>query len=186
MSNGDDEDDLYRAREYPIETDGLDKGSVIDADTIKQSCGHRRGSDGYRLAMLRIQEYVERRLAERGLVVVTRIEKYTIPICTDTEASDYTQREIARGLRKMRRHHRKMGTVDRANLTDKKRMEHDIAHTIIGRSLSAYLRESRKPAAIPCARSTPVFLPGADDADAGDGEIKADDAGAGDEIKAKK
>lgn len=147
--------DEHRAREYPIETDGLRKGSVIDAATIEQAFGVRVGTDKFHLAMLQCQEYVERRLAERGEVVVTRQDKNDIRICTDNEAVDYTEREFRRGIRKMARHFAKQRTIDRANLTDEKLGKHDRSLEVNGRTMSA-VRVARKPTALPVKRATPL------------------------------
>lgn len=147
--------DEQRAREYPIETDGLHKGSVVDSATIELAFGVKVGTDKFHLAVLQCQEYIERRLAERGEIVVTRQDKNDVRICTDSEAAKYTEREFRAGMRKMARHYRKMTTVDRSNLTDEEREAHDRRLEVNGRTLSA-MRSVRKPQALPTRRATPL------------------------------
>jgi hypothetical protein len=147
--------DEQRAREYPIETDGLSKGSIVDSATIEQAFGVKVGTDAYRFAIMECQAYVERRLAERGLVVVTRQEKNDVRICTDPEASKYKDREVRRSVRKMARDVREMSTVDRSKLTDDEREEHDRRLEINGRTVAA-IRHVRKPQALPSKRATPL------------------------------
>jgi hypothetical protein len=101
---------------------------------------------------------VERRLSERGLVVVCKQEKNDVMVLTDAQAAKYTDRRQRIARQQMARNYCKQTTVDRDALTDEERAAHDRRLEVNGRTLSA-MRTARKPLALPSKRATPLPLP---------------------------
>ena len=148
--------DAITPREHPFATDELNKGSVVDAATVAEGYGVKVDTVRFRLALLQAGEYIERRLAERGLLVVVAQRKNDLIVLTDAEAALYTAREFRAGLRKAGRNHAKGRTVDRANLPESARNNHDRELELQGRTLSAIRTARRTPVAIPTKRATPL------------------------------
>lgn len=138
--------------EYPINTEDLDKGSRISAATIEHGYSVKRGTDEYRLAMLRAKAFIVHRLAERDLFVVAKFDGHDIIILTDNEAAPYTDDEFKRGVRKMGRSLAQQASVNRANLTDDVRTRHDRAMVVNGAGYAAIKSARRKAAIAPKAR----------------------------------
>ncbi len=118
--------------EYPINTSELEKGSRVAAETVEASFNVKRGTDAYRIKMLQVRKYIEWRLAERGMEVVTRSQRDDIIILTDAEAAPFTDREFQNTVRKLRRRLIQQSSVDRAALSDVERTRHDRALTVNG------------------------------------------------------
>lgn len=145
------------AREYPIETSQLDKGSRITVEEIEEAFNVARTSSRYRLVCLRLRKYIEWRLAERGLEVMTRIHRDDIVVLTDSQASLFSDSQFKNALRMLGRMLGKQMSVDRAPLSDLERARHDRALGVNGRTLAGARRERQK-ALVPTPR--PRLTPG--------------------------
>jgi hypothetical protein len=135
--------------EYPIDTATLCKGSRILADEIERAINVKRTSRDYSLALLKLRKFIEWRLAERDLEVVTCSERDDIKILTDDEAAPHTDNEFQNALKKARRELRKQASVDRAGITeDAIRAEHDRALVVNGRTYAG-AQKARRQAMLP-------------------------------------
>jgi hypothetical protein len=142
--------------EYPLDTEGLGKGSRVTGDRIAEATGVPTSSRNFGLAMLRIKGYVYAALAERGLDVVIRQDGDDLVILTDSEAAPYTddkfrQRIVQAGLAL-----REQLSVARGGLTDEEVARHDRALTVNGMTYAGARKARRETlVATPRARLTP-------------------------------
>lgn len=147
------------ATEFPIATDELAKGSRVPAEEIERAFGAARGSDRYRLNVLRVRDYVTRRLAARGLLVTVIQERDEIAILTDEEALAYNARRFDIETRQRNRCFLRLGQTDRANLSEPSRRVLDTKLTELGRRISADRKARREITLKAAERATPGALP---------------------------
>lgn len=126
-----------QATEYPLPTDDLGKGSRVAADVIEHAFGVARGTDEYRLRLLRVRDYIAQRLAERGEFVTIVGESNDLVILTDEQASAYNARRFEVTRRAGERAFVRLGQVDRARLAEETRKRHDRDLVAIGRRIQA-------------------------------------------------
>lgn len=144
--------------EHPFDTSQLHKGSFVDASTIEQAYGVRRGTDEFRLASLRGKQFIEERFEARGLIVVVVIRDEGLAILTDAEASTNREKRIKSSLRGAKRALVQMGAVDRSKLAPERLPQHDRQFEVLGRALSAADRERKIAPPPPTVRNTPARL----------------------------
>lgn len=158
-------DEAQKVREYPIETDSLAKGSRISGAVIAEAFGVRVGTTKFGIALMQAGLYIERRLSERGLDVVTAQNKNDLVILTDEEAVNHTASGFRAGLRRAFRNNRKGRLIDRAALAEATRDKHDRELELQGRVTSAIRSARATFAAIPSKRATPLppgYVPSGD------------------------
>ncbi len=130
-----DEDDVSPI-EFP--TADLQKGSIISHNHLESHLGVDRTSRRYGLACLGVADFIKKKLAERGLHVVTRIqEAIGLSILTDEEALVYTQYEFERASRRRLAQYNKLKKIDRKNLSAASQTNMDTALTVLGRRIQA-------------------------------------------------
>ncbi len=144
-------------KEYPFDTDSLDKGSRIDIATIESAYGVRFGTDDYALAALRAGAYIERRFRERGVVVTVVQRKGEVVILTDSEASNENARQFDLKVRGAARAHFRNVGVDRSKLLEAEVGAHDRTVETQGRQLAAMRQAKRLPKPTPHKRTTPLL-----------------------------
>ena len=152
------DDEVHEATEFPIKTDHLVKGSVIAVDVIEAAFGNKRETQRYQLDLMSVQDYVERRFADRGEVVFVIQEKGALRILTDEEAPAYAAKLFREGIRRAGRAHRRQLGADRSQMSDPTRVTHDRQLEVQGRMLAAAAKERRSIAPSPSERQTPGRL----------------------------
>lgn len=146
--------------EYPIETDRLQKGSIVAAEIIERAFSVKRGTDAYQLAAMRAIDHIASRLRERGEIVTVVQRKHDVVILTDTEASEHNASLFQSRIRSAARAHVRQLGVDRSQLDPEKLAGHDRALETQGRVLSAIRRARRLPQPQPTRRATPAIAAG--------------------------
>lgn len=144
-------------REYPFETDVLDKGSIVTIQTVEGAYGVKFGTDEYQLAALRASAYIERRFRERGLVVTVVQRKGNVHILTDQEAAEENRRQFDLKLKGAARAHVRNVGVDRGNLPEGDRAKHDRSLETQGRQLAAMRQAKKLPTPTAHQRTTPLI-----------------------------
>ncbi len=144
---------------YPIDTDDLAKGSIVDSATVERISGHRVGSPEFKFWLLKLARFIRRSLRDRGQIVTLTTRKDRIEILSDSKASDYNGRWFKHRQRGMRRNFRQAAAVDRANLDEPQRNQHDTEVARMGAVVLAMNAAQRKPLELkPAERSTPATL----------------------------
>lgn len=108
-----------------FDTSALEKGSTISVDEVERIIGAERHTVEYGLKALGLTQQIDRDMYARGIVVVVRMDKGAIVVCTDPEASGYTEHRMATLFKHMGRMLAKHQAVDVGNLTLAKRHSHD-------------------------------------------------------------
>jgi hypothetical protein len=143
-------------REYPFDTDSLEKGSRISVEMIEQAYGVTSGTDAYQLATLKASAYIERRFRDRGVVVTVVQRKGEIVVLTDAEAAVENARQFDLKVKSAARAHFRAVNVDRSQLDDGDRAVHDRNVEVQGRQLAAMRAAKALPETRPHARATPL------------------------------
>lgn len=149
--------------EYPIATDRLHKGVRVEAAIIEHAFGVKRGSKEFQLRALQTCRYIARRLDERGEPATVIQEGDEIVVLTDEQARVYNARRFSLSRQAGERAFRRLGQVDRANLSDNGRKELDRDLVVIGRRIQADRAARREVAPKVMERATPGALPEPDD-----------------------
>jgi hypothetical protein len=151
--------DAVEATEYPIETDGLRKGSRIAPEVLELAFGLMRGTDVYRLKLLRVRDYIARRLADRGELVTIISMEGGLAVLTDEEALAYNGRRFDVERRQSERCFVRLGQVDRSNLSEASQNQLDRDIAVIGRRVQADRQALREARAAELPRATPTERP---------------------------
>ena len=148
-------EDLNQTTEYPIATEHLRKGDTITAETIERAFSVRRDTDAFRMAALKIREYVAKRFRDRGEVVTVTERKHDLVILTDEEASKYNHERFAINIRGAARAHSRNLGADRGMMSAEVQREHDRRLVVDGRVLGA-IRSERAAIVSEHRRVTPL------------------------------
>ena len=141
-------------RIYPIDTDGLSKGSVIPSQEIASICHHTPGTDAYALFCLKLREYIQARFAERNEIITVVGERNALRILTDAEASEYNRDQFKRRSKQMVGIHVRACGVDVTALNEDQQKDHE--HTIMRQAtVLSHMREGWKAKLITHERTTP-------------------------------
>lgn len=144
---------------YPIDTDGLTKGSIVDTETVERIANAERGTPAFHFWLLKLARFIRRELRDRGQIVTLTTRKERIEILDDGKASDYNARWFKHRQRGMRRNLRQAAGVDRAQLTSAEQNRHDTEVARMGAVVLAMNKAQRKPLELkPAERSTPPTL----------------------------
>jgi hypothetical protein len=151
---------MSERREYPFDTDSLEKGGRIPARDIEDAYGVRQGTAEYSFAMLRAKDYIARSVLDKRGEVWTIVERDgELRILTDSEAAKENERTILLKMRSVARAHHRALNVDRAQLTEEERDVHDRNLQRRGRQIASWREAGRTPKPVATERSTPL-LPG--------------------------
>jgi hypothetical protein len=113
---------------YPIDFDSLQKGSIIQPETLEHITGLKRDDIKYGLAVMRFSQTVREELRSRGLDVITCVRRSAIRILQDDEASRYCEHRGEQQYLGIRRTLQNMThAVDRTALDDESATRHDRA-----------------------------------------------------------
>jgi hypothetical protein len=144
-------------REYPFDTDALEKGSRITVEEIEKAYGVSFGTDAYQLASLKAVSYIERRFRDRGVVVTVVQRKGEVVVLTDSEAAVENARQFDLKMKGAARAHFRNMNVDRANLPPGELEVHDRNLEVEGRRRAADRAAMKAlPETKPHARTTPL------------------------------
>lgn len=155
LDEDDTEAELAEATEYPLDTEGLHKGSRIAAEVIEHAFGIVRGTDAYRLRLLRVRDYIARRLRDRGELVTIVSQGHGLVILTDEEALDYNARRFEIETRQRERCFVRLGQIDRANLSEARRGTLERNVVAIGHRIQVDRQARREVKLRPNERQTP-------------------------------
>lgn len=128
---------------WPLDFDALEKGHVIDSAKLSQITKCERGTAAYALCTLQVKQEIEKKLAQRDYPVTCKVEKDSIRILTDVEASEYNEIQGEHAVRKAYRALRRQMNVDARNLTEEQQKEHSRRLLHQGMTVSA-IRETRR------------------------------------------
>jgi hypothetical protein len=161
MDNQDDAVDM--TSEYPLDTESLQKGSVISAATIEHAFNVKRGTDAFQMASMRASKYIQGRFLDRGEVVTLTQRKHDLVILTDDEMPAHNARLFRNDIKKAARAHARMLGGDRSKMSDATVKLHDRALTVQGAQLAAISRARLEVKAATRERTTPALAPGKKD-----------------------
>ncbi len=153
-------DELLDDARVPIDVARLEKGDAVAVLAIECAHGVVRGTDAYRLAMLKLREAVSHDFARRDppqTVTLREDAELGLVVLTDDEAVEANNRSKRIGMRKVRRAHKRHQGIDRGKVAQSNQPVLDRALELGGRILSAVAREIRRPlpANKPRERQTP-------------------------------
>lgn len=140
---------------FPLDFDALKKGDVISLGQLQEITQEKYGSDAYRFKLMKLSERIQDELDDRGLPVTVASEGGELKILTDPEASNYNGMYFRTRMRQMMRAHRRAMAVERENLTELQKQEHDRRVEVQGRYVGALIGEKEKLAVEACERSVP-------------------------------
>jgi hypothetical protein len=144
---------------FPFDTDSLQKGDSIPAETIERAYSVSRDAKEYGFAVLMARDYITKQFLERGEVVTVALVKGVLRIFTDEEQVQYNADRFRAGIRDAQRAHNRMLGADRSLIQNPQTLEaHDRRIEVQGRMLSAVARERKVLAPTPVARATPGSL----------------------------
>jgi hypothetical protein len=141
---------------FPFDTDGLNKGDAIPAETIERAYSVSRDSKEYGFAILMARDFLTKAFLERGEVVTVAMVKGVLRIFTDEEQVEYNTNRFRDGIRDAHRAHTRMLGADRSEIRNTQKLEaHDRRLEVQGRILSAVDRERKILRPTPNPRMTP-------------------------------
>lgn len=155
-----DDDGIDFAHEYPIDVDGLQKGSRVAAEVIESAFRVKRGTDAFQMASMRASKFIARRFLDRGQIVTITQRKHDLVILTDEEMPAHNARLFKNDIRKAARAHARMLGGDRSQMSNDTLAIHDRALQVQGAQLAAIGRVRREIAASMRERSTPALASG--------------------------
>lgn len=151
-----DEPEMMNAAPYPMDFDSIQKGDYIPPDTVERITGVEQMHRDYGLAVMKLQERIERECADRGYAVVTKQAKGGIAILTDEEAVTYCDRAFILKMGGMRTAHGKMLGIDRTSLSETATKQLDRSVHVNGWTLKAMWAGRREAfKALPHKRNVP-------------------------------
>ena len=124
------------AERYPVDFDTINKGTVIDPDTIEGIYGIKRTDAAYSLKAMRLAKKIEEELENRGLYVTACVADNAVCVLTDSEASEYNYASAMTRFRGMVRAHSKLSTVDTSEFEPKENATHTRKHVVLGAMIS--------------------------------------------------
>lgn len=156
-------DSVQTTTEYPLDTEQLGKGSIVPHEDLERATGIKQSDDpeAYRLAVLGIRNYIERRLKDRGIVATIVTSKSSgLRILTDEEAVAYNAKQDENLVRKRVRTYRRILGINRGLLSTASQSKLDRTMTVIGRRIQADQLAKRDdfPELPPVKRATPGLL----------------------------
>lgn len=105
---------------YPIDLTELHKGQLLDLSMLEEITSKKRGTQEFDFAVLGIQERINDRTPMTAKVTTDGLR-----ILTDSEASEYNQRQFSLALGRTVRRHGKALQVDVVNLPPEEQRMHE-------------------------------------------------------------
>lgn len=128
-----------------LNIDQLGKGSVLEPQTLSAFFGVSLDDRRYTMRILELRDAVSDHFrTKRGEVVTLAIRDDALHVLSDEEAAEYNRRDFERGVRALRRAHRRNLAVNLGQLGGKDRAEHLRALESQGRQALALSRERRR------------------------------------------
>lgn len=112
------------ARPWPLDFDGLKKGDVISIEVIERIANCKCDTTDYALKAMALAEKIMCVKKEHLEPVTAKVEKGTIRILLDHEATVYNDKTVRAGLRKIGRGCERMSEVDTRQLTGEQHNKH--------------------------------------------------------------
>jgi predicted small secreted protein len=134
---------------YPFDFDALQKGDLIDAIHIEKVLRLSRGTPAYQLKLMGLKDEVERELMQRGRPVTVKIEKQSLRILTDAEATEYNEARFNHQLRGAKRSFHRQMNVDVSQLTEDQKASHERRVLWQGGIMTAIVNEKKRLMAEP-------------------------------------
>ena len=148
---------MSEAKVFPIDTDSLQKGSVISTQEIESIFDVKQSDAAFNLAALKLKTYITERFKERGEVVTVACENSTLKILTDPEASEYNYRRVKAGVSQIAGAHQRNMGVDVTGLEPPQAAQHE-KHIIRTGMVLMSIQEAFKAPLITNERTTPKLL----------------------------
>lgn len=146
---------MCETKRFPLDFDALDKGSVVGPDVIREAYGIPPTSHLYSGKQVELAIRIERELKARGKRVTCRCDHFDILVLDDPGASRHNRRLFRKGVKRLHRAFRKLAEVDRGNLDEGQRKDHDRALVVNGAMLAGINEARREIQAIAYKRTTP-------------------------------
>ena len=143
--------------QYPLDFDSLAKGQMLEIEYLESVFGVKYdGGDRWSFLLMGLQSGIHEKTE-----LSCRIEKDTLRILTDAEASEHNYRLVGVHVRGISRRTEKLLQVDRAQLDEAGSNEHDrrirVASTYMGAVVSARSEiQGAPPAELPKRLSVAV------------------------------
>lgn len=138
---------------HPLDFDTLDKGTVLPAALVAKAVKAEPGTPEYSLRTLNLVSSIKLHFeTKRNLIVAVKVHKDAIHILTDSEATEYCYDQMQSAIRKSLRRFNELAEVDRTQLAEDEKQEHDrrlinggkqvqaLATSKSGIRISAYVR----------------------------------------------
>ncbi|HEV8189480.1 MAG TPA: hypothetical protein VGP83_17125 [Pyrinomonadaceae bacterium] len=133
---------------YPLDWELLQKGDVLDAETLKDITGKTPGSDEFRFACMGLQALIQ----EKTGFTVKLPSDNSLRVLTDPEAAAHNERLFWQFMRSMVTRHTLNCSVDVDNLEATQRAQHDRTLLAQSRYVSAVAQTTKE---IVLARNPP-------------------------------
>lgn len=125
---------------YPMDTEHLQKGQVLDIPTLEAIFGQRYDiSTDWDLQLMKLQGIIH---ADRADITVV-IDRDRLRVLTDAEASEHNMHLVARGARLIVSRNERLLGVDRGQLTVDESNEHD-RRVLVSAALAAGVSDARR------------------------------------------
>lgn len=146
---------MTEAQRFPLDFDALHKGSVVSAEEIEAIVRVSRDSARYSARQTDLCFRIERELRDRGIDATVATIKDEIHVLDDPAAAIHNRQLFDKGMKRLRRAHRKLMQVDTGQLSDEERKQYVRTLTVQGAVLVGAMSAQRKAIVIAYARKTP-------------------------------
>lgn len=122
---------------YPVDFDALEKGSYITPKDVARAARADVGTPKFSIFLMGLCAECERRLLDRGLQAVVRVDNYGVRVLTDAEAAEYTDHQFGGLIRRLGRTLHRQNRVDTKELGTSQRQQHERALLVNSRTFQA-------------------------------------------------
>jgi hypothetical protein len=122
---------------FDVLTDSVEPGSILPIQECERLFGYKRGDDPirYQFDLMRLSDWLGKELLKKGNPLTVTCDNNEIRVLTHTEASDYNQKHFLNSIRRMRKCHSRLMSVDTRDFDQDRVKGHDKAIVRQGRIL---------------------------------------------------
>jgi len=146
---------METTQRWPVDFDAVKKGDSWSPAQLEGIIGKPRGTDAYRMGVLKFCQRVADELADRDRPATVAEVKGHVRVLTDPEASEHNARSFSAGFRRAKRSFRRTQQIDAANLDAAQQERHTNRLAVFGGMLQAAAAARRLPPLTPTVRRVP-------------------------------